>query len=94
MIKSVVKFFGTGTDQFGMPHPFYSYLVVASPWQAKDSGVATILPLTQPNVVSASTTAPHHVAMAGGEQAAYDKALAALKEAPEHAGLSLHEHLA
>ena len=97
MIKSVVKFFGTAMDQYGMPDPYYSYLVVASPWQTNDSGIASIVPLAQSNVVSNSVAAPvnpHHVEMAGGEKAAYDKAVNALKAAPPHAGLSFHEHIA
>jgi hypothetical protein len=97
VIKSVVKFFGTETDEFGMPNPYYSYLVVASPWQTNDSGVASILPLTQSNIVSNSASAPlnpHHIEMKGGERAAYDKAIKALKAAVPHHGLSFHEHIA
>ena len=97
MIKSVVKFFGNATDPYGMPDPYYSYLLVSSPWHTNDSGVASIVPLAQSNVVSTSTSAPvhpHHIALAGGEKAAYDKAVQALMAAPPHSGLSFHEHIA
>lgn len=96
MIKSVIKFFGTKTDQYGMPDPYYSYLVVASPWQTNDSGIASIVPLAGSNVVSNSVTAPvnsHHLDISGGERAAYDKAVKALKDAPSHKDLSFHEHV-
>lgn len=97
MIKSVVKFFGTETDQYGMPIPYYSYLVVASPWQINDSGIASIVPLAQSSVASSSSVAPinpHHIEMSGGEKAAYDKAVNSLKVAAPHTGLSFHEHIA
>src|SRR3546814_7284406 len=77
-----------------MPDPYYSYLVVASPWQASDSGIASIVPLAQSDVVSNSNLAPvnrNHVEMAGGEKAAYDKAVKALKAASPHSGLSRSE---
>ncbi len=80
-----------------MPNPYYSYLVVASPWQTSQSGIASIVPLSGSNVVSNSGTAPvnsNHVDMSGGEKAAYDKAVKALKDAPSHKGLSFHEHIA
>lgn len=96
MIKSVVKFFGSRTDAYGMPEPYYSYLVVASPWKTNDSGIASIVPLTQSNVVSDAYSAPvhlHHMELAGGEKAAYEKAVNALKAAEAHADLSFHEHV-
>ena len=46
MIKAVVKFFGTQQDQFGMPVPYHSYLVVSSPWQTPNSGIASVVPLS------------------------------------------------
>ena len=96
MIKAVVKFFGRDLDNYGMPIPYYAYWIVASPWQAQDSGVASILPLsTGPAVVVSSTGKPvpqHHIAMSGGEKAAYDNAIGALKGAAAHLGLSFLEH--
>lgn len=97
MIKSVVKFFGDSTDPHGMPVPYYSYLVVSSPWQTQGSGVASIVPLADGNVVSNSGAAAvnqHQIAMSGGEKAAYEKAVNALKSAATHANLHFHEHVA
>jgi len=96
MIKSVIKFFGTARNANGMPDPYFSYLVVASPWQDNGSGIATIISLSESSVLSIANPAtvnPHHVELSGGEKAAYDKAVGALKVASLHAGLSFHEHL-
>ena len=96
MVKGVVKFFGRELDQYGMPIPYYAYWIVAYPWQTQGSGVASILPLsTGPVGVVSPSGQPvpqHHVAMSGGEQTAYDKAVSALRNAAAHAGLAFMEH--
>jgi hypothetical protein len=96
MIKAVVKFFGAQTDAYGMPTPYFSYLVVSSPWDKLDSGIASIVPLSgssNPVASSANPISPHHLALSGGEEAAYKKAVAALKSASSHTGLTFHEHI-
>ena len=83
MIKAVAKFRGDQIDQFGTPIPYYSYLVVSSPWQAADSGIATIVPLS-------SNVAPnrlHFIALKGGERAAFDEAMNALASESIHSNL-------
>lgn len=46
LIKAVIKFYRKGNDSFGMPSPYLSYLVVSSPWDRPDSGIASILSLS------------------------------------------------
>lgn len=95
MIKSVVKFWGGALDNFGMPANYFSYWIVASPWdQAEDAGVATIVPLGGSTVASSINGAPiqsHYPVLSGGELAAYEKALTALKGVSVHAGLKFDE---
>jgi hypothetical protein len=84
MIKAVVKYWGTQQDQFGMPVPYHSYLVVSSPWQTLDSGIASIVPLS----TSAPLSRSHFAVLQGGERAAFDAALIALSSEPGNSGLT------
>jgi len=77
MIKANVKYFGKDTDEFGMPNEYHSYLVIASPWESKDSGIAS--------VISLSTAAPmpnsqHVLSTKGGEEEAYNKMILNLQK--------------
>ena len=48
MIKKVVKFYGKETDQYGMPTPYYSYLVVSSLQKnMQNTAVATAMSISQ-----------------------------------------------
>ncbi len=84
MIKAVVKFAGPQTDAYGMPIPFHSYFVVSSPWQAVDSGIASIVPLS----LNAPFSRQHYVAFQGGERAAFDLALQGLTQETGNSGLT------
>ncbi len=88
MIKAVVKFFGTEQDQFDMPVPYHSYLVVSSPWQTPDSGIASVVALS----ANAPLSNPHFPVLQGGERAAFEAALQALASEPNNAGLKQHSH--
>ena len=83
MTRGVVRFWGQGRDACGLPVPYHSYLVLASPWELQDSGVASIVcisgcsPLAQPNIL----------VQTGGEQAAYEKAVGMLQSLPENHNL-------
>jgi hypothetical protein len=88
MIKAVVKFFGATQDPFGMPIPYHSYLVVSSPWQASNSGIASVVALS----ASAPLSKPHVLVLQGGERAAFDAALQALASEPANVGLTQHSH--
>lgn len=84
MIKANIKFFGDQQDEFGMPKPYHSYLVVASPWQQVDSGVASAIPL--------SSDAPppnpaHKLVLQGGPDAAYEEMLLVLRSLSQNKGL-------
>ncbi len=87
MIKAVVKFFGAEQDHFGMPVPYHSYLVVSSPWQTPNSGIASVVALS----ANAPLSKPH-LLVQGGERAAFDAALQALASEPNNAGLTQHSH--
>lgn len=56
----------------------YSFLVVSSPWDKVDSGVASVLPLTTESAGVAGIH-PHHLVLSGGEGAAHKKAIDSLK---------------
>ncbi len=88
MIKAVVKFWGTEQDQFGMPKPYHSYLVVASPWQNPDSGIASVVPLSS----AAPLSKPHHLVLKGGERVAFDAAVSALKAETANKNLTFQSH--
>jgi hypothetical protein len=90
LIKAVIHFSGTARDPFGMPTPYHSYFVVASPWQgqAPGSAIASIVPL--------STAAPlsqrQHAVLTGGERAAFDEAVNALSAENANASLTPYVH--
>jgi len=88
MIKAVVKFWGPTRDAFGMPVPYLSYLVVASPWQSASDGVASVVPLS----ANSPMANQHYPVLQGGERAAFDAALTALKSLPGNTSLSFHSH--
>lgn len=88
MIKAVVKFWGSTQDQYGMPIPYHSYLVVASPWHSATDGVASVVPLS----IAAPLTTPHYPVLNGGERAAFDAAIAALTREPGNKGLTSQVH--
>lgn len=88
MIKAVVKFYGAQQDQFGMPIPYHSYLVVSSPWETPDAGVASVVSLS----ANAPLSKQHFLVMKGGERAAFDTALQALAAEPSNANLTHHSH--
>ena len=83
MIKAIVKFWGTTTGAHGLPNPYHSYLVLASPWQASDGGVASIVCVSG----GVALENPNILVSAGGERAAYKIALERLKSLPENKGL-------
>ena len=84
MIKANVKFFGTENDKFGMPIPYHSYLVVATPWQEKDSGVASVMAVSSNSPLPDS---PHEIARKGGEEAAYNEMLSKLRQMSQNSDL-------
>ena len=88
MIKAVVKFWGAKQDTYGMPIPYHSYLVVASPWHSANDGVASVVPLS----TAAPLTTPHYPVLKGGERAAFDASIAALKNEPKNKGLAFQAH--
>lgn len=48
MINRTVTFYGSNRDQFGMPNPFYRYLIIENeaPWLGDSHYIASILSLT------------------------------------------------
>lgn len=88
MIKAVVKFWGATQDEYGMPIPYHSYLVVASPWHSANDGVASVVPLS----AGAPLSKLHYPVLKGGERASFDAALIALKSEPQNEGLTFHVH--
>lgn len=84
MIKANVKFFGNEQDEHGMPKPYHSYLVVASPWQHTDSGVATAIPLSSD---TSPPNPPHKLILQGGPEKAYEEILSALRNLSQNRGL-------
>jgi hypothetical protein len=88
MIRAVVKFWGSQFDTYGMPIPYHSYFVVASPWQTQDSGVASVVPLS----TNAPLTKNHFLAQTGGERAAFQAAIEWLETEPGNQNLTQHVH--
>lgn len=88
MIKAVVKFWGEGLDDFGMPTPYHSYFVVSSPWLTADGGVASVVPLS----TGAPLSKAHFSVTAGGERAAFEVAVEALASEPSNVGLKRQSH--
>lgn len=88
MIRSVIMFWGSGFDGFGMPVPYHSYLVVASPFQSDHDGIASIISLS----ASSPLSQPHHRVQQGGPRAALESAITALRAEPGNSGLEQHRH--
>lgn len=88
MIKAVVKFWGTTQDEYGMPVPYHSYLVVASPWYSANDGIASVLPLSTATPLKKS----HYPVLNGGVRAAFNEAITALKSESENKELNFHMH--
>jgi len=56
---ATITFFGGKADAFGMPKQFHNYLVVASPWQVKGSGIASVVALSDaPTPTPATVISP------------------------------------
>lgn len=85
MIKATIKFFGAENDEYGMPIPYRSYFVVSSPWNAPDSGIADVIPLTTDPICP---NPQRKIVMAGGERNALDEMLKILRELPENKNLT------
>lgn len=85
MIKANIKFFGGEQDEYGMPNPFHSYLVVSSPWQQDGSGVASAIPLSSD---APAPNRPHKLVLAGGPEKAYEEMLSLLRGLEQNKGLS------
>jgi hypothetical protein len=83
MIKAVAKFWGTGRDQSGMPEPYNSYLVISSPWETQECGIASVVPISG----SARLSKSQFLADRGGERAAFESAITSLKGELSNAGL-------
>lgn len=84
MIKANVKFFGDEQGDYGMPKPYHSYLVVASPWQQEGSGVASAIPLSSD---APSPKPPHKMVLEGGPEQAYEEMLSELRSLSQNDGL-------
>lgn len=76
-----MKFFGTKKDQYGMPVPFHSYFVVASPWQSDGSGVASAVPLS---IAAPAPNPPHKLELQGGPEKAFEAMLEILRLLPKN----------
>ena len=60
MIKKLVKYYDkNNTDQYGMPDPYYSYLVIASLQDNQNTAVATVISVSG----SSSVPNPPHFAI-------------------------------
>lgn len=84
MIKANVKFFGQDQDKYGLPKPYFSYLVVSSPWQVADSGVATVFALSSDAPIP---NPPHKLVLTGGADAAFEEMMQILRSLPDNEGL-------
>lgn len=75
MIKMSVTFFGDSLEKDGMPKDYYSYIVISSQNSNENckSAIASILPFD-------GSKGSHYSVTAGGEQAAFKKAISALKK--------------
>lgn len=85
MIKVNVKFFGNERDRYGMPKPYHSYLIVSSPWQQENSGVASAIPIS---IDAPLPNSPHRFVLDGGPEKAYKEMLALLRSLSQNQGLN------
>ena len=86
MKRAYVTFWGDTRGQQGMPDPYRSYLIFASPWESPDSAIASIFPV----LGEICPVSPHVPVLKGGERAAIDEAIERLKELPANRGLKHH----
>jgi hypothetical protein len=84
LIKASVKFFGIEKDEYGVPKPYHSYLIVSSPLQTNGSGVATALPLS---LEAPKPKSLHKMVASGGPESAYEEMLMILRQLPQNARL-------
>lgn len=85
-LHSIMTYHGIAEDDYGMPNPWYHYLVVASPGANLGSGVASILPLSEARATGIGQGASHTIIVReGGPVAAINQAEAFLDT--EHPGL-------
>lgn len=85
-LHCTMTYHGTTLDEYGMPDPWFHYLVVASPGPKVGSGVAAIISLTAARAKRiAQGESLMVLAESGGPQGALKKAESLLDE--EHPGL-------
>ncbi len=84
MIKANVKYFGKQQNTLLLPTPFHSYLVISSPWQTNDSGIASVLSFSN----APMPNPPYKLTTTGGEKLAYDEMLQVLRSMPENKDLT------
>ena len=83
-----ITFFGGTIDEYGMPKQFHNYLVVASPWQTKGSGVASVVALSDaPTPRPATVISPK-----GGATAAMELMRSHLRNLKGNLGLTEQYH--
>lgn len=81
-----IKFFGHEHGQFGMPQPYHSYLIIASKWKTNNSGVASVISLTD------KTPMPNQsqvLVLDGGIEKAYQDIVEILKAMPANCDLEM-----
>ena len=83
MLKMKVVFTGEGRDSHGMPEPYHAYYIVSSPGKLQGAGQATVDPLSE----GSSIAQTNFVVDSGGEKAALEKALKAIRAEPCNKGL-------
>ncbi len=88
-IQRVVTFSGTGRDAYGMPDPFYRYVIFEAPAPGPDAShyIASIVPLTEP----APLPARRHYYSTHGMNSAALLALELLRACPELRNLHCNE---
>lgn len=83
MITCTIAFYGSDNDDHGIPKPYHTYLIVASEWLTENSGIATIVPLTE----APTPTDVHYPVQIGGPKSAIEKAIKALEAISDSSGL-------
>jgi hypothetical protein len=81
-----VVFCGSGFGSCGLPEPWHSYLMVAAPWEEKDSGLCVIVSLTD----GPTPSPPSVVVHSGGPAAAVELGRALLRRLSGNQGLREH----
>jgi hypothetical protein len=85
MISATVWFYGEKIGDRGLPEPFRSYLIVASPWLGKGRAIASVVPLSINAPEPPSRDFPVE---SGGQEAAFNAALEAIAKLPGNEGLN------